>query len=159
LQVKLEVNENKELISFSKLVNNISDSFSNLNEKKHVRINLNFSEVDEIFSFKAYMQSIFYNLISNSIKYSRSDVQSLIEIKSRKENGKIVLSFKDNGLGIDLKRKGDRIFRLYARFHSHVEGKGMGLFMVKTQVEAIGGKITVVSEVNKGTEFTITFEN
>jgi PAS domain S-box-containing protein len=159
LQVKLEVNENKELISFSKLVNNISESFSNLNEKKHVRIDLNFSEVDEIFSFKAYMQSIFYNLISNSIKYSRSDVQSLIEIKSKKENGKIILTFKDNGLGIDLKRKGDKIFRLYARFHSHVEGKGMGLFMVKTQVEAIGGKITVVSEVNKGTEFTITFEN
>jgi len=159
LQVKFEVNEKKELISFSTLVSNIFDSFGNLNEKKQVHIKLDFSEVDEIFSFKAYMHSIFYNLISNSIKFCRQDIQSLIEIKSRKENGKIVLSFKDNGLGIDLKRKGDRIFRLYDRFHSHVEGKGMGLFMVKTQVEAIGGKITVVSEVNKGTEFTITFEN
>jgi len=159
LQVKLEVSETKELISFSKLVNDISISLGNINEKNHVRIIPDFSEVDEIFSFKVYLHSIFYNLISNSIKYSRPDEQPFIEIKSKKESGKIILTFKDNGLGIDLKAKGDKIFGLYARFHSHVEGKGMGLFMVKTQVEAIGGKITVASEVNKGTEFTIILEN
>lgn len=66
--------------------------------------------------------------------------------------------FQDNGLGIDLTR-GEKIFGLYKRFHPHIEGKGMGLFMVKTQVEALGGKITVKSEPNKGTEFTILFEN
>lgn len=159
LQVKNEINEKKELISFSKLVNNISNSFGNLYEKSQIHIEHDFSEIDEFFSFKAYLQSIFYNLISNSIKYSKPNEQALIEIKSKKEKGKIILTFKDNGLGIDLKRKGDKIFRLYARFHSHIKGKGMGLFMVKTQVEAIGGKISVASEVNKGTVFTITLEN
>ncbi len=159
LQVKREVNEKKELISFSQLVNDIYIGFGNINEKQHVILIPDFSEVDEIFSFKGYLYSIFYNLISNSIKYRRPNEQLLIEIKSKKENGKIILSFKDNGLGIDLKTKGDKIFGLYTRFHSHVEGKGMGLFMVKTQVEAIGGKITVASEVNKGIEFTIILEN
>ncbi len=159
LQVKREVNEKKELICFSKLVSDIFNSIGNYIDKNQVLIKPDFSEVDEIFSLKVYMHSIFYNLISNSIKYSKPDEQPLIEIKSKKEDGKIILTFKDNGLGIDLKTKGDKVFGLYKRFHSHVEGKGMGLFMVKTQVEAIGGTISIASELNKGTEFTITFEN
>jgi len=114
--------------------------------------------VDEITSLKAYMHSIFSNLISNSIKYRKPDEEPYIEINSRKEEGKIILTFKDNGLGIDLTTKSDKIFGLYNRFHSHVEGKGMGLFMVKTQVEALGGIITATSELNKGLEFTIVFD-
>jgi signal transduction histidine kinase len=134
-------------------------SLSNSIDKHRVRILSDFSEVDEIYSLRIYMYSIFYNLIGNSIKYGKPNVPPLIEIKSRKENGKIILTFKDNGLGIDMKTNGDKIFGLYRRFHSHVEGKGMGLFMVKTQVESLGGRITVASEVNKGTEFTLVFEN
>lgn len=159
LQVKLEVNEKKELISFTNLVNDIRIGYGNHIDKHRVDIKTDFSEVDELYSLKVYLHSIFYNLISNSIKYGKPDVQTLIEIKSKKENGKIILIFKDNGLGIDLETKGDKIFGLYKRFHSHVEGKGMGLFMVKTQVEAIGGKITVASEVNEGTTFTIILKN
>ncbi len=159
LQVKREVNEIKELISFSKLVSNVSTSIGNLIAKHHVRIKSDFSEVDEFYSIKVYLHSIFYNLINNSIKYSKPDEEPRIEIKSKKENGKIILTFKDNGLGFDMKTQAGKIFGLYNRFHSHVEGKGMGLFMVKTQVESIGGKITVASELNKGTEFTIVFKN
>ncbi|WP_189702513.1 PAS domain S-box protein [Subsaximicrobium wynnwilliamsii] len=158
LQVEREVHEKKEVIIFSKLVNDIMLSIGNLIYKHRVIINRDFSAVDEIYSLKVYIYSIFYNLISNSIKYSKPNEQPRIEIKSKKENGKIILTFKDNGLGIDLKTKADKIFGLYNRFHSHVEGKGMGLFMVKKQVESLGGKITVASEPNQGTEFTIEFE-
>jgi signal transduction histidine kinase len=158
LQVKQEVGERKELIHFSTLVHDITGSIRNLLDKHKVLIKTDFSEIDEMFSLKVYLHSIFYNLITNSIKYSKPNEQPLIEIKSRKDNGKIILTFKDNGLGIDIKTKGDKVFGLYSRFHFHVEGKGMGLFMVKTQIEAIGGKITVTSELNKGTEFTIVFD-
>jgi signal transduction histidine kinase len=73
-------------------------------------------------------------------------------------NDRVVLFFKDNGLGIDLQKRGNEVFGLYKRFHTErSEGKGVGLFMVKTQVEAIGGKISISSEVNKGTEFKIEF--
>jgi PAS domain S-box-containing protein len=157
LQVKEEVNEKKELIHFSALVNDISISIGNIIDKHQVQILSEFSQVDEIFSLKAYLHSIFYNLISNSIKYRKPNEPILIEIKSNKKEGKIVLTFKDNGLGFDLTTKGDQVFGLYKRFHSHVEGKGMGLFMVKTQLEAIGGKISVASEPNIGSIFTIEF--
>ncbi|HYH05214.1 MAG TPA: ATP-binding protein, partial [Bacillota bacterium] len=66
-------------------------------------------------------------------------------------------SFKDNGLGINLEKRGDQVFGLYKRFHHHIEGKGVGLYMVKKQVETLGGKITLTSKVNEGTEFLIEF--
>jgi signal transduction histidine kinase len=155
LQIKNELKEKKEIIFFSKLVSDIVDSIGNLIDKDNVQINPDFSVVDEIFSIKAYFHSIFFNLITNSIKYAKPGETAQIEIKSKTENGKIILIFKDNGIGIDLNRNGGKVFGLYERFHAHVEGKGIGLFMVKTQVEAIGGKISIESEPNKGTEFTI----
>ena len=159
LQVKHKVDEKKELLSFSKLVDDILNNERSFIEKYQARIKTDFSEVNEIFSLKVYLHSIFYNLINNSIKYSKPDEPPLIEIKSKKVSGKTILTFKDNGLGINMKKTGNNVFGLYKRFHFHIEGKGLGLFMVKTQVEAIGGKITLVSELNKGAEFTIVFEN
>ncbi len=155
IQVKYEINDKKETVIFSESVNEIIKSISNTMEKYDVSIKTDFSEVDEIFSLKLYMQSIFYNLISNSIKYRKQEDKPLIEITSKKANEKIILTFKDNGLGFDSMNSGDKVFKIYNRFHSHVEGKGLGLFMVKTQVEAIGGNITVTSELDKGTEFKI----
>ena len=103
--------------------------------------------------------SIFYNLISNSVKYRRPKIGTIIEIKSHLVNNQIELTFSDNGMGIDLSRNGDQVFGLYKRFHTHIEGKGMGLFMVKTQVENLGGAISINSKPNEGTIFKIVFEN
>ncbi|WP_309641134.1 PAS domain S-box protein [Flavobacterium sp.] len=158
LQIKNELKEKKEIILLSKLVNDIVEGIGNLIDKDNIHIISDFSEVVEIFSIKAYMHSIFFNLITNSIKYCTPGEPARIEIKSKNENGKTILTFKDNGLGIDMNRNSGKVFGLYERFHAHVEGKGIGLFMVKTQVEAIGGKITIASELNKGTEITITFK-
>ena len=122
-----------------------------------VYINTDFEEVDEINTIKSYIQSIFYNLITNSIKYRKPFGGSLIEIVSHIADGKLIITFKDNGSGVDLTKKGDQIFGLYKRFHANTEGKGMGLYMVKTQVETLGGTIAVESEVNVGTTFIIEF--
>jgi sensor histidine kinase regulating citrate/malate metabolism len=73
------------------------------------------------------------------------------------ENGNITLKFQDNGLGIDLEKHGSKIFGLNKTFHKHPEAKGIGLFIIKNQIESLGGNITVESEVNKGTTFTIIF--
>jgi len=69
------------------------------------------------------------------------------------------LSFKDNGIGIDMERNKNKIFGLYQRFHNHPDSKGLGLYLVKSQVESMNGSIDVESEVGKGTTFTITFKN
>ncbi len=159
LQVKHEINERKETISFSHVSNDIYLSIKKQLKMSNAMVRWDFSEVDKMQTFKSYLQSIFYNLISNSVKYRQPNIAPLIEIKSHKINNKIQLLFRDNCMGIDLQKNGDQIFGLYKRFHNkEAEGKGLGLFMVKTQVEAIGGKISVKSEVNKGTEFEIEFE-
>jgi len=158
LQLKSDFSEKKEIILFSTILSNITISIGNLINKHQVRIVSDFSQVDKMYSLKIYIYSIFYNLISNSIKYGKPNQAPQIEIKSKKEKGKIILTFKDNGLGIDMKTKSTKVFGLYSRFHSHIEGKGIGLFMVKTQVEALGGTISVKSKLNEGAEFTIVFE-
>ncbi|WP_029034669.1 PAS domain S-box protein [Salinimicrobium terrae] len=158
LHVKVDMSEKKEPVDLNELVETVETGIGQVIQKENVRIITNFSEVTSINSIRTYLHSIFYNLIFNSIKYRRPEVPPVIEITSENREGNVYISFKDNGMGIDLSKKGKQIFGLYKRFHHHVEGKGMGLFMVKTQVELMGGKIQVSSEENKGTEFTIEFK-
>ncbi len=112
-------------------------------------------EVAKISYPKIYLESIFYNMISNALKYARPNVPPEINITVKKTNEHIELIFKDNGLGIDLKRHGDNMFKLNKVFHRGVDSKGVGLFMTKNQIETFGGSITVKSEPNIGTEFKI----
>jgi PAS domain S-box-containing protein len=104
----------------------------------------------------AYMESIIFNLLSNAIKYGHPERQNIITVSSYFENGHCVLEFTDNGLGIDMDRNREKLFGMYKTFHHNIDSKGIGLFITKSQVEAMGGKIEVLSEVNKGSTFKIT---
>jgi len=106
---------------------------------------------------KMYLESIFYNMISNSLKYSKADLPPEIDITSNVTDGNVTLTFADNGIGIDMARHANNIFKLNHTFHSGYDSKGVGLFMTKTQIETFGGKISVESEPGVGTTFTITF--
>ena len=159
LQVKHTEDKINEYVKFSDLVRDIKVSIGHLIRSEDVSILFDFSAVEEMQTIKSYLYSIFFNLISNSIKYRRPAIPPVIDITSERHSGKIAIVFKDNGLGINVEKIGDKLFGLYKRFHHHVEGKGMGLFMVKTQVELLGGKITVSGDTNSGTEFRIEFEN
>jgi len=157
LRLKKEFVENREMVSLTKLVESIRTSIQHIIADEKVDIETHFEAADLIHTLKSYLHSIFYNLIANSIKYRRPDVPPRIEIKSSKTPDGILIEFMDNGIGINLEKKKHEIFGLYKRFHQHVEGKGIGLFMVKTQVEILGGTINVKSAVNKGTYFKIEF--
>lgn len=159
VQTKRDIIERNEAVSLSLLVKNILISINYLIENKNIQVKTNFKSIDEVWTIKSYMQSIFYNIISNSIKYRKSDIELILEIESQIINNKVILTFKDNGLGIDLDRYSSYMFGLYKRFHSEIEGKGLGLYMVKTQVETLGGTISVKSQVNIGTEFRIEFNS
>jgi len=160
LKIRQKVDESKQLIKLSKFVSDIHLSIEKMIENEKAVIFWNFTEAEEIVAIKSYLHSIFYNLISNSLKYRQLTEPPIIKITSRKVNGKIVLLFEDNGIGIDLSTAGEHVFGLYKRFHTdRAEGKGMGLYMVKTQVESMGGKISVSSEVNVGTQFRIEFNS
>jgi signal transduction histidine kinase len=159
LKIRQKVDESKQLINLTQFASDIHLSIEKMVENENADIVWDFSGADEIVTIKSYLHSIFYNLISNSLKYRQPGIPPIIHIRSKKVNNKIVLLFKDNGLGIDLPKLSDQVFGLYKRFHTdRAEGKGMGLYMVKTQVESMGGKISINSEVNKGTEFKIEFE-
>jgi len=157
LQVKNEVHRYKEEVSFSGLVAEIEIYINRFYVDEKINIITDFSSLEKFNTIKSYFHSIFYNLISNSIKYRNPRIDAVIEIRSEISGDFFALTFKDNGIGFNLDEVGDRIFEMYRRFHLHVEGKGMGLYMVKTQVESLGGKIIIKSEVNKGTEFRLEF--
>jgi ligand-binding sensor domain-containing protein/signal transduction histidine kinase len=123
--------------------------------ENHARIAADFSACPKVQTVKPYLDSILINLVSNAIKYRDPDRLPVINISTSCEAGYVCLQVQDNGLGIDLQAYGDKLFVLYSRLHSHVEGKGMGLYLVKTQVTQLGGKIEVDSEPGKGTTFRI----
>jgi signal transduction histidine kinase len=120
-------------------------------------VSFNFTKAPAIEYPRLYLESIMQNLLSNSLKYRSPLRTPVIFAETLFENGVLILKFKDNGLGIDLNRHSDKLFGLNKTFHRHEEAKGVGLFITKTQVEAMGGSITAVSEVEKGTTFIIYF--
>lgn len=156
LQTRKDVEKRKEAVSLVTLLNDIKTGLYAQLDQQNVTINSNF-EVEEVFTLRSYLHSILINLIANAIKYRRPDKEPVITITSRRLENKIELQVTDNGLGIDLELHGNKIFGLYKKFHNHIEGKGMGLYMVKTQVEILGGSIQVDSKLNRGTTFTILF--
>ena len=105
----------------------------------------------------AYIESILYNLISNALKYAKEGVPAKITISTYRKDNKNYLQVKDNGIGIDLAKYGSKVFKLNATFHKGYESKGIGLYLTKTQIDSLGGSISVTSEVGKGSEFTVAF--
>lgn len=124
---------------------------------KEIRLETHF-EVPHIYGIKAMFNSILYNLISNALKYQSAERNLALVIKSWQTDEKeTLISISDNGLGIDLVQHRNHIFNLYKRFHLHIPGKGMGLYLVKTQMEMMGGRVAVESTLNVGSQFVLTF--
>ncbi|MDB5156025.1 MAG: hypothetical protein JWR50_732 [Mucilaginibacter sp.] len=153
LDVKQQVHEQMKAVSFTQITENIKMTFDTYVQNDLIEIKCDFKAVDTVHSLKNYIYSIFYNLISNSIKFKRPEEKLLLQITSYQKKDKISIHFEDNGKGIDLEQNGDKLFGLYRRFDISVDGKGMGLYMVKTQVETLGGQIKVKSKPGTGTTF------
>jgi signal transduction histidine kinase len=105
---------------------------------------------------KKNMRSILYNLISNAIKYHSPERPPVVQVLCTEKAEFYVLSVKDNGLGIDLSQQ-HKLFTMFKRLHSHVEGSGIGLYMVKKIIENAGGKIEVQSKLGEGSIFSVYF--
>ncbi|MEO6550219.1 MAG: PAS domain-containing sensor histidine kinase [Ferruginibacter sp.] len=111
-----------------------------------------------ILGLPAYVDSILLNFVTNGIKYRSPDRNSYVIFSATFHNDFLILTIEDNGLGIDLKRNRAKLFGMYKTFHGNKDARGIGLFITKNQVEALGGKIEVESEVDKGTKFSIWFQ-
>lgn len=124
-------------------------------EKTNAAIDLHINTTVFVNYNKSYLESIFHNLILNSLKYRHPERTPSIKITSRNDGNFTIVSISDNGIGIDTKKYKDKLFGMYKTFHNNSDSKGLGLFMSKNQIEAMGGKIEVSSQVDKGTTFEI----
>ena len=105
-----------------------------------------------------YLESIFQNLITNSIRYRSIDRETVISIHTLVKGDEIILTYTDNGIGFDMKQVKDKIFGLHQKFHHHPESRGIGLYLIHAQITSLGGNISVDSKINIGTTFTISFK-
>ena len=118
-------------------------------------------EVDPKFYVRvipSFLDSVLLNLIDNAFKYRSDDRRTVLTLSAQSEGDYVVLSIADNGKGIDLKQHGSKVFGLYKTFHGNRDARGMGLYIVKSQMEDMGGRIEVESEVEKGTTFKVYFK-
>lgn len=155
IDIRHDIFQIRQQINLDREINEILEVLGREIETHNVSMNVNLSRAGIIYSVKPMVHSIVYNLISNAIKYRSPERKSLISVTSYDDDHYYYIEVTDNGLGIDLGKNKDHLFRLYKRFHHHVEGKGLGLYLVKLQAEALGGSITVESEPNRFTTFRI----
>jgi signal transduction histidine kinase len=156
LSFRSTVNIEKEAILIPELIDNIADTLQIQSEMSDMTFNVDIPDgADKINTAKTYLESVLYNLLSNALKYRSPSRKLAVSIQVRKTDKESIITLKDNGIGIDLDKNGKDLFGLYKRFHLMVEGKGLGLYMCKTQIETMGGTIKVESEIGVGTTFII----
>lgn len=159
VEIQSEIKIEKKSLNLRRYLKNILNILHNEITKHAVKVDINIP-LDATVSYNpAYLESILLNFTTNAIKYSSPERKPLLTYDFSIVDGKKILSVSDNGLGIDLRRHKNSLFGMYKTFHKHQNSRGIGLFITKNQVEAMGGKIEVTSEVNKGTTFKIYFED
>jgi signal transduction histidine kinase len=155
LNIQSRVNIHKEPVSFFQVVNRTLDTLVVDIQVNNVKVINEIPHGFKLYTDKAYLDSIVLNLISNAIKYRRADIDPEITIAAGLKNDVNYFSIRDNGKGIDLEKHGDKLFGMFKTFHGNRDARGIGLFITRNQIEALGGTIEVVSKVDEGTHFTV----
>ncbi|MDO6818805.1 PAS domain-containing sensor histidine kinase [Zobellia sp. 1_MG-2023] len=154
-----ESNVRVEEVYFETIFQKVQNSISSLIKDSKAKFYADFSGMESVEFNTSYMESIFLNLITNSIKYARPDSFPEIKIITTGNNGEKTFTFSDNGLGFDMEKVGHLIFNLNQRFHNTKDSKGVGLYLVHNHITSLGGSVSVESKVNEGSTFTIKFKS
>lgn len=152
-----ENNRKKEEFCVNESIAVVLNSISNQINENHATIINTIRSNSMLKSVQAYFESIFLNLMTNALKYKHPQRDPIIKISFYSTGDFKVLEVKDNGLGIDLIRYGDKIFNLFRTFHGNPDARGMGLYLSRIQAESLGGSIRVVSVPDKGSTFKVFF--
>jgi two-component sensor histidine kinase len=156
IDIRNDIYRIREKVYFKEELNMVLRSLSTFIQPD-VKIETDFREAPIVYTIRPILTSILYNLISNAIKYRSPQRPLQLLIKTTQVNNAITLQISDNGLGMNLEQFSRSIFGMYKRFHTHTDGKGLGLYLVKLQIESLGGKVEVTSELNVGTTFNVSF--
>lgn len=155
--VAMSTKTNDNLLSLN-LLEFIKKAQTNLHAsilESRTQIEINVPSSIFVTAIPAYLESIFLNLMSNAVKYRSPDRPNRITIDTEIEESFVVVKFTDNGMGMDMKLHGRKLFGMYKTFHGNEDARGIGLFITKNQIEAMNGKVEVESELNKGTTFKV----
>lgn len=145
----------KETVSLHEAVERALEQNTRLIDEQNAQVEQEVPEDIQLFTIPVYLDSIIQNLITNALKYGITFVSKKVEVRGYRQNGEVALEVQDYGHGIDMKKDGHRLFQLGTRLHDISGGQGLGLYMSKRQAEALGGRIEVESEMNKGTTFRL----
>jgi PAS domain S-box-containing protein len=148
-----------EEINLDDSLNVVLQSLNSLIKDSKATVNFDFSRVRRIKFNKSYLESIFLNLLTNSIKYASPDSHPEISICSKRANGVNQIIFADKGQGFDMDKVKDKIFGFNQKFHDTGDSKGLGLYLVYNHITSLGGHVTVNSKLNEGAEFVISFKD
>lgn len=156
----MNVSENETLskIKLFDTLNHAIESVSVLARNANVKIYNELNGTEIVEGIPAYLDSIFLNFLTNGIKYRALNRDSYVTVSSENIGDYLKIIIQDNGLGIDMKRHGNKIFGMYKTFHKNADARGIGLFITKNQIEAMGGRIEVESEEGRGTKFIVTLK-
>lgn len=147
----------KEDLNLNKYLNKVKNLIDGYTVEDRLRFVNNVPDTAFVNHNPAYLESILLNFSTNAIKYAHPDRFPIVEFDFSEENDSKILTIKDNGLGIDLKRFEGSLFGLNQTFHQHENANGIGLYITKYQIEAMKGMVTVESKVGEGTTFKIHF--
>ncbi len=159
VEIQTEIRSVKEKLNLRQYLKYILNILHNEIKKHSVNIEINIPLDITVNYNPAYLESMLLNFTTNAIKYSSPERKPMVSYDFDIIDGRKILSISDNGVGIDLKRHQNSLFGMYKTFHKNQNARGIGLFITKNQVEAMGGKIEVVSELNKGTTFKVYFND
>ncbi len=155
LYIKRNKSMPKETLWFAPLLRRTLDSLQGEIHRSGAVITSDFDLAPQILYSRIYLDSIIHNLVGNALKYRSPERAPQIKVWTERKNGMVYLHVSDNGLGIDLAKYGHKLFGMHQTFHNHPDAKGIGLFMTKTQIESMKGKISVVSTPGAGSTFSV----
>lgn len=158
VQIRKNVDVETEPLLLSERLQYVKDVLFADIEKSGIQLTTNFDHAPVLEFPRVYLDSILQNLVTNAIRYRTLEHRPRLHLSSSQENGYMILTAEDNGLGIDMERFGHKLFGFRKTFHKNKDAKGIGLFITKTQVEAMGGSIRAESTPGQGTKFIITFK-
>lgn len=156
LTLRKDLQEEKEVLLLSTIIQEIKQSLDFDLKYKDIDLQEKYIPSISINTVRTIMHSIIFNLVQNAIKYRKPNEKSTISIDAKESQNTYTIEVCDNGIGIDLEKHKHKIFSLYNKLNTKIEGKGVGLYMVKTQVNLLGGEIRVESQPNIGTRFIIS---
>ncbi len=156
-RIERHLQEAKELLVVEAIVDEVLQENVNIIESSEAVFNPNFDAAPHLFFARPNLKSILANVITNSLKYRSADRPLRVKLETTPVAGYTCLSISDNGIGLDLEKHRDKLFGMFNRFHNHVEGSGVGLYIVKKLMDENGGKLEIESQLNVGTTLKIYF--